>query len=167
MTETHQGPPSPIQGRRRTTDCRRSVKIARSAHSVRSAHSARSNVKCFSRFDVLDESKDIETKSVAINERSKSDKMVDVMDFGDLCNDFECISSPYVEAIARQLARDILELREGNCSLGSYSISVKYKVNQNARCSHAADKKHSRIRAKVVRNEVEPKDKSGGRATIS
>ncbi|KAL0905235.1 hypothetical protein M5K25_027426 [Dendrobium thyrsiflorum] len=76
---------------------------------------------------VLDESKDIETKSVAINERSESDKMVDAIDFGDLCNDFECISSPSVEATARQLARDILELREGNRSLGSYSISVKYK----------------------------------------
>ncbi|XP_020688572.1 uncharacterized protein LOC110103993 isoform X1 [Dendrobium catenatum] len=76
---------------------------------------------------VLDESKDIEKESVAINERSESDKMVDAMDFGDLCNDFECISSPSVEATARQLARDILELREGNRSLGSYSISVKYK----------------------------------------
>ncbi|XP_028556563.1 uncharacterized protein LOC110103993 isoform X2 [Dendrobium catenatum] len=79
---------------------------------------------------VLDESKDIEKESVAINERSESDKMVDAMDFGDLCNDFECISSPSVEATARQLARDILELREGNRSLGSYSISVKYKTVQ-------------------------------------
>lgn len=50
------------------------------------------------------------------------------MDFGELCNDFECISSPFVESTARQLARDILELRGGNRAIGSYSISVKYKV---------------------------------------
>lgn len=61
-------------------------------------------------------------------ERSEADKLVDGMDFGELCNDFECKSSPSVESTARQLARDILELREGNRALGTYSISVKYKV---------------------------------------
>lgn len=76
---------------------------------------------------VLDESKDIEAKTVLMNERSESDKIVDAIDFGELCNDFECISSPSVEATARQLARDILELREGNRSLESFAISVKYK----------------------------------------
>lgn len=50
------------------------------------------------------------------------------MDFGELCNEFECISSPLVESTARQLARDILELREGNRALGTYAVSVKYKV---------------------------------------
>ncbi|MFS7947138.1 hypothetical protein Hanom_Chr06g00544591 [Helianthus anomalus] len=49
------------------------------------------------------------------------------MDFGELCNEFECISSPSVEATARQLVRDILELREGNRALGTYAVSVKYK----------------------------------------
>lgn len=51
------------------------------------------------------------------------------MDFGELCNEFECISSPLVEATARQLVRDILELREGNRALGTYATSVKYKVS--------------------------------------
>ncbi|MBA0555045.1 hypothetical protein Golob_014108 [Gossypium lobatum] len=49
------------------------------------------------------------------------------MDFGELCNEFECISSPLVESTARQLVRDILELREGNRALGTYAVSVKYK----------------------------------------
>lgn len=61
-------------------------------------------------------------------ERSEPDKLVDSMDFGELCNEFVCISSPLVEATARQLARDILELREGNRALGSFAVSVKYKV---------------------------------------
>ncbi|KAF8388535.1 hypothetical protein HHK36_027210 [Tetracentron sinense] len=60
-------------------------------------------------------------------ERSEADKLVDGMDFGELCNEFECISSPSVESTARQLARDILELREGNRALGTFSVSVKYK----------------------------------------
>ncbi|KAF5203924.1 putative transmembrane protein, partial [Thalictrum thalictroides] len=60
-------------------------------------------------------------------ERSEADKLVDRMDFGELCNEFECISSPSIESTARQLARDIIELREGNRALGTYSVSVKYK----------------------------------------
>ncbi|GLT87822.1 hypothetical protein SLE2022_058820 [Rubroshorea leprosula] len=62
-----------------------------------------------------------------ITERSEADKIVDGMDFGELCNEFECISSPLVESTARQLVRDILELREGNRALGTYAVSVKYK----------------------------------------
>lgn len=61
-------------------------------------------------------------------ERSESDKIVDGMNFGELCNEFECISSPAVEATARQLVRDILELRQGNRALGTFATSVKYKV---------------------------------------
>jgi len=61
-------------------------------------------------------------------EKSEADKIVDGMEFGELCNEFECISSPAVEATARQLVRDILELREGNRALGTYAVSVKYKV---------------------------------------
>ncbi|KAF5462741.1 hypothetical protein F2P56_018724 [Juglans regia] len=60
-------------------------------------------------------------------DRSEADKIVDGMDFGELCNEFECISSPLVESTARQLARDILELREGNRALGTYAVSVKYR----------------------------------------
>ncbi|KAH9312933.1 hypothetical protein KI387_027968, partial [Taxus chinensis] len=60
-------------------------------------------------------------------ERSEADKLVDKMEFSELCNEFECVSSPSVEATARQLARDILEMREGNRALGTYAISVKYK----------------------------------------
>ena len=50
------------------------------------------------------------------------------MSFGQLCDDFECISSPAVEATARQLARDILDMKEGNRMVGTFAISVKYKV---------------------------------------
>ncbi|WOL03703.1 hypothetical protein Cni_G12423 [Canna indica] len=76
---------------------------------------------------VADGSKESATSSDLVNDRSESDKLVDSVDFGELCNEFECISSPQVESTARQLARDILELREGNRALGSYSVSVKYK----------------------------------------
>lgn len=62
-------------------------------------------------------------------ERLEADKIVDSIDFGELCNEFECISSPLVESTARQLARDIFELREGNRALGTYAVSVKYKVS--------------------------------------
>ncbi|XP_066307768.1 uncharacterized protein [Miscanthus floridulus] len=78
---------------------------------------------------VGDDSKEVEATAAAClpEERSQADKMVDGMDFGVLCNDFECISSPYVESTARQIARDILELREDNRAFNSYAVSVKYK----------------------------------------
>ncbi|XP_055834330.1 uncharacterized protein LOC129902906 [Solanum dulcamara] len=60
-------------------------------------------------------------------EDATADKLVDGMDFGELCNEFECISSPSVEATARQLVRDILQLRQGNRALGTFALSVKYK----------------------------------------
>ncbi|CAN8275869.1 unnamed protein product [Cochlearia groenlandica] len=60
-------------------------------------------------------------------DKSEVDKLVDMIDFGELCNDFECTSSPQVESTARQLARDILELREGNRAFACYAVSVKYK----------------------------------------
>lgn len=71
-----------------------------------------------------------------ITEKSEADKIVDGMEFGELCNEFECISSPSVEATARQLVRDILELREGNRALGTYAVSVKYKVSNNKCLRH-------------------------------
>ncbi|XP_074589186.1 uncharacterized protein LOC141845060 [Curcuma longa] len=74
----------------------------------------------------VDGSKESQISLVA-NQISESDRLVDGMDFGELCNEFECISSPQVESTARQLVRDILELREGNRALSSYSVSVKYK----------------------------------------
>lgn len=76
----------------------------------------------------MDESKGTEVSVNTEIKRSESDRLVDTMDFGELCNDFVCVSSPYVEATARQLARDILEQREGNRALGSFSTTVKYKV---------------------------------------
>lgn len=63
-----------------------------------------------------------------VSPESEADKLVDGLDFGELCNEFECISSPMVESTARQLVRDILELREGNRALGTFAASVKYKV---------------------------------------
>ncbi|GJY63396.1 ABC transporter G family member 12 like protein [Tanacetum coccineum] len=76
---------------------------------------------------VANDSKTTEVSPDLITEKSEADKIVDGMEFGELCNEFECISSPSVEATARQLARDILELREGNRALGTYAASVKYK----------------------------------------
>lgn len=61
-------------------------------------------------------------------ERSEADKLVDGMTFGELCDEFQCISSPAVEATARQLVRDILEMREGNRALGTFAVFVKYQV---------------------------------------
>ncbi|KAJ0079346.1 hypothetical protein Patl1_24033 [Pistacia atlantica] len=77
---------------------------------------------------VKNESKRTELSPERTMQKSEADKIVDGMDFGELCNEFECISSPLVESTARQLVRDILELREGNRSLGTYAVSVKYKV---------------------------------------
>ncbi|KAJ7978273.1 hypothetical protein O6P43_007767 [Quillaja saponaria] len=68
-----------------------------------------------------------ELSSDTSTERSDADAIVDRMDFGQLCNEFECISSPLVESTARQLARDILELREGNRALGTFAPSVRYR----------------------------------------
>lgn len=68
-----------------------------------------------------------EGSPTAAKERSEADKLVDKVDFSELCNEFECVSSPYVEATARQLARDILEMREGNRTLATFAIYVKYK----------------------------------------
>ncbi|KAL8233215.1 hypothetical protein R6Q57_002993 [Mikania cordata] len=76
---------------------------------------------------VANDSKATEVSPHLVVEKSEADKIVDGMDFGELCNEFECISSPSVEATARQLVRDILELREGNRAIGTYAVSVKYK----------------------------------------
>lgn len=76
---------------------------------------------------VVNDSNRTELSADPAIERSEADKIVDGMNFGELCNEFECISSPAVESTARQLARDIMELREGNRALGTFAVSVKYK----------------------------------------
>ncbi|MFS7996703.1 hypothetical protein Hanom_Chr12g01132931 [Helianthus anomalus] len=76
---------------------------------------------------VANDSKTTQVSPDLTIEKSQGDKIVDGMEFGELCNEFECISSPAVEATARQLVRDIIELREGNRALGTYAVSVKYK----------------------------------------
>ncbi|XP_065876399.1 uncharacterized protein [Euphorbia lathyris] len=76
---------------------------------------------------VTNDSNKTQISSDLTTDRSEADKIVDGMNFGELCNEFECISSPLVEATARQLARDILELREGNRALGTFAVSVRYK----------------------------------------
>ncbi|GAB4835373.1 hypothetical protein Ancab_000283 [Ancistrocladus abbreviatus] len=76
---------------------------------------------------VTNDSTRTEAPTYPAPQRQEADKIVDGMDFGELCNEFECISSPLVESTARQLARDILELREGNRTLETYAVSVKYK----------------------------------------
>ncbi|KAK1318198.1 hypothetical protein QJS10_CPB04g01373 [Acorus calamus] len=72
---------------------------------------------------VLNSVRGTEVSPDPTNERSESDKLVDGLDFGELCNEFECISSPSVEATARQLVRDIFEQREGNRALGSFATT--------------------------------------------
>lgn len=83
---------------------------------------------CLTSNVVANDSKTTQVSTDLAIEKTEGDKIVDGMDFGELCNEFECISSPAVEATARQLVRDILELREGNRALGTYAVSVKYKV---------------------------------------
>jgi len=96
----------------------------------------------------------VETNAAADlpEERSRTDKMVDGMDFGQLCNDFECISSPYVESTARRLARDILELREDNRAFNCYAVSVKYKVLMLMRsfCATLLDPLFGNTKAKIL-----------------
>lgn len=75
---------------------------------------------------VANESRRTEVLTDYSNERPEADRIVDGMDFGELYNEVECISSPLVESTARQLVRDILELRDGNHALGTYAVSVKY-----------------------------------------
>ncbi|XP_022745420.1 uncharacterized protein LOC111295887 [Durio zibethinus] len=117
-----------------------SVSSALAACINRQTHRSR-NAKCLYNFNlhshlhqhfpfllrVTNESSRTEVSADPTIERSESDTIVDGMDFGELCNEFECISSPLVESTARQLLRDILELREGNRALGTYAVSVKYK----------------------------------------
>ncbi|XP_050242301.1 uncharacterized protein LOC126691290 [Quercus robur] len=76
---------------------------------------------------VTNDSRSTELSPEPTIEKSDADKIVDGMDFGELCNEFECVSSPIVESTARQLVRDILELREGNRALGTYAVSVRYR----------------------------------------
>eukprot|EP00245_Coleochaete_scutata_P006050 TRINITY_DN20162_c0_g1_i1.p1 TRINITY_DN20162_c0_g1~~TRINITY_DN20162_c0_g1_i1.p1 ORF type:complete len:329 (-),score=40.52 TRINITY_DN20162_c0_g1_i1:375-1361(-) len=59
--------------------------------------------------------------------RDEADDMADGVSYGQLCNDFECISSPQVERTARRLVRDIYELRESKRQLSIFASIVKYK----------------------------------------
>lgn len=77
---------------------------------------------------VANESSRTEVSPDGTSESSEADVIVDGMDFGELCDEFECRSSPSVESTARQLVRDILQLRQGNRALGTFAVSVKYKV---------------------------------------
>ncbi|XP_024970506.1 uncharacterized protein LOC112509661 [Cynara cardunculus var. scolymus] len=94
------------------------------SHLILSTHRRR---RLYPPLRVANDSKATEVSPDRITGNSEADKIVDGMEFGELCNEFECISSPSVEATARQLVRDILELREGNRALGTYAVSVKYK----------------------------------------
>ncbi|XP_004492846.1 uncharacterized protein [Cicer arietinum] len=91
--------------------------------SFRHHHNHSSSLRVANDADRTELSSDATTETTY----SDADKMVDSMNFGELCNEFECNSSPLVESTARQLARDILELRSGNRALGTYAVSVTYK----------------------------------------
>lgn len=60
-------------------------------------------------------------------EKTEVDRLMEGLSFGQLCDEFECISSPAVEKTARQLVKDIMDLREGRRSLSSFGVNVKYK----------------------------------------
>ena len=67
--------------------------------------------------------------------KSSSDAAVDSamagMSIQEVCDEFECVSSPAVEVTARQLARDIVENRQGNQrSLRCYATAVQYSVSE-------------------------------------
>lgn len=62
-------------------------------------------------------------------EKSEVDKLIEGISFGQLCDEFECISSPAVEKTARQLVKDIMSVREDKRSLGNFGMNVVYKVH--------------------------------------
>lgn len=87
----------------------------------------RPNRHPFSRIHVTNDANKTEISTDPTVEKSEADRLVDGMDFGELCNEFECNSSPQVESTARRLVRDILELRDGNRAFATFAVSVKYK----------------------------------------
>ncbi|XP_009795259.1 uncharacterized protein LOC107789492 [Nicotiana tabacum] len=97
-----------------------------SFHNINGISSKFNSIHRFS-LRVVNDSNRTDLSTDATLEKTDGDKLVDGMDFGELCDEFECVSSPSVEATARQLVRDILELREGNRALGTFAVSVKYK----------------------------------------
>ncbi|GAQ84489.1 hypothetical protein KFL_001910080 [Klebsormidium nitens] len=75
---------------------------------------------------------DGDRKSTATAERpseaeDRADTLLRGMTFAELCNDFECNSSPQVRNTARQLVKDILEIKEGARSTGVFAKDVQYK----------------------------------------
>lgn len=73
---------------------------------------------------------DVTTSTVAKSaEKSEVDRLMEGISFGQLCDEFECISSPAVERTARQLVKDIMEIREGQRSLSNFAVNVEYKVH--------------------------------------
>ncbi|CAI0376205.1 unnamed protein product [Linum tenue] len=95
----------------------------------RTSTTIRTSVSAFTSSRAISRSRLRGNESVAASGEatSEADRIVDGMDFGELCNEFECISSPQVESTARQLARDIFQLRQGNRALGTFAVSVTYK----------------------------------------
>lgn len=75
-----------------------------------------------------------------VEARSEADKIVDGMTFAQLCDEFECTSSPAVEQTARLIARDMLE---GSKVLGIYALFVKYKDPLRSFSGRAAYKRNS------------------------
>ncbi|CAI0376206.1 unnamed protein product [Linum tenue] len=101
----------------------------RTSTTIRTSVSAFTSSRAISRSRLRVSNGDSSSESVAASGEatSEADRIVDGMDFGELCNEFECISSPQVESTARQLARDIFQLRQGNRALGTFAVSVTYK----------------------------------------
>lgn len=81
---------------------------------------------------VLAASEDVQRPGAEQERDADSDEVVSSLmegvTFSQLCDDFECVSSPAVERTARLLARDIRDIREDKRSLSCFAIDVKYKV---------------------------------------
>jgi len=60
-------------------------------------------------------------------QKSDIDRLLEGISFGQLCDEFECVSSPAVERTARQLVKDIIDIREGQRSLSNFGVNVEYK----------------------------------------
>eukprot|EP00271_Cylindrocystis_brebissonii_P008701 TRINITY_DN23182_c0_g1_i1.p1 TRINITY_DN23182_c0_g1~~TRINITY_DN23182_c0_g1_i1.p1 ORF type:complete len:405 (+),score=85.91 TRINITY_DN23182_c0_g1_i1:997-2211(+) len=60
-------------------------------------------------------------------EQDEVEKLLGGVSFAELCDEFECVSSPAVEQTARQLAKDILEMKENQRLLSCFSVFVKFK----------------------------------------
>ncbi|CAI5500181.1 unnamed protein product [Closterium sp. Naga37s-1] len=76
------------------------------------------------------------------------------MTFAELCDDFECVSSPAVERTAKQLARDIHDMREDKRTLSCFAIDLKYSDSIRSFTGRDKYRRLSWIRAALQNSSV-------------